>query len=282
MKHIQLVALVFLAVVAIAPPSQGQQPPRQQSNPHIAYVYPAGGQRGTTFQVVVGGKFLEGVSNAYLSGPGTEVTVKAHTRPLAPKEHHDLMNKMDELQKQRAAATGDGGRRPEPSASSRATNSVPPAEWTAAQEKWLHEIRVRLANSTTTGRLPNPAIAEIVTLRVTLPPDAEPGERELRLVTPSGLSNPLKFFVGQLPEITEKAFEIVRGVGRETPTGTAAKEMRITLPATVNGQILPGGVNRYRFSAREGQQLVVVVRARELIPYISDAVPGWFQATVAL
>ena len=58
--------------------------------------------------------------------------------------------------------------------------------------------------------------------------------------------------------------------------------MNITLPAIVNGQILPGGVDRYRFQARKGQQLVVAAAARELIPYLADAVPGWFQAALAL
>ena len=75
--------------------------------------------------------------------------------------------------------------------------------------------------------------------------------------------------------------------------------MNITLPATVNGRIkpglarpqaparpgqqfTPGDADRSRFQARKGQQLVVMVRARELIPYLADAVPGWFQATLAL
>ena len=59
-------------------------------------------------------------------------------------------------------------------------------------------------------------------------------------------------------------------------------EMNITLPVTVNGQIMPGGVDRYRFTAHKGQRLVVVVSARRLIPYLADAVPGWFQAAVAI
>ena len=58
--------------------------------------------------------------------------------------------------------------------------------------------------------------------------------------------------------------------------------MSISLPAVVNGQILPGGVDRYRFQARKGLQLVVAASARELIPYLADAVPGWFQAALAL
>jgi len=58
--------------------------------------------------------------------------------------------------------------------------------------------------------------------------------------------------------------------------------MSITLPAVLNGQIMPGCVDRFRFSANKGQQLVAVVNARELIPYLADAVPGWFQAALAL
>ena len=39
-------------------------------------------------------------------------------------------------------------------------------------------------------------------------------------------------------------------------------------------------MDRFRFQAHKGQQLVVVVEARELNPYLADAVPGWFQATL--
>jgi hypothetical protein len=41
-------------------------------------------------------------------------------------------------------------------------------------------------------------------------------------------------------------------------------------------------VARFRFSARAGQNLVAIASARSLIPYLADAVPGWFQATLAL
>ena len=50
----------------------------------------------------------------------------------------------------------------------------------------------------------------------------------------------------------------------------------------MNGQIASGEVNRYRFEARKGQRLVISAQARQLIPYIADAVPGWFQPVLAL
>ena len=58
--------------------------------------------------------------------------------------------------------------------------------------------------------------------------------------------------------------------------------VNISLPLVVNS-ILAGQVDRYRLQASKGQQLVVVVTARELMPYLADAVPGWLlQAAVTL
>jgi hypothetical protein len=120
---------------------------------------------------------------------------------------------------------------------------------------------------------PTPAIAETVTVRVTIAADAKPGPRELRLETPAGLSNPLVFHVGQLPEFREE----------ENRSATSTEEvMDITLPSVVNGQIMPGDIDRFRFTAHKGQRLVFALSARELIPYLPDAVPGWFQAVLAL
>ena len=56
----------------------------------------------------------------------------------------------------------------------------------------------------------------------------------------------------------------------------------VQLPAVVNGQILSGQVDRYRFAAKKGQHLVLAVSAQQLVPYIADAVPGWFQAAITL
>ncbi len=58
--------------------------------------------------------------------------------------------------------------------------------------------------------------------------------------------------------------------------------MEVTLPAVLNGQITPGAADRFWFQARKGQSLVVAASAREIIPYLADAVPGWFQATLGL
>ena len=60
------------------------------------------------------------------------------------------------------------------------------------------------------------------------------------------------------------------------------KAKPLELPVLLNGQIMPGDVDRFRFRARQGQQLTIETQARRLVPYLADAVPGWFQATLAL
>ena len=42
-------------------------------DPHIGYIYPAGGQAGTTCEVTVGGEYLRGATGAYISGGGVRV-----------------------------------------------------------------------------------------------------------------------------------------------------------------------------------------------------------------
>jgi hypothetical protein len=254
----------------------------QTISPHIGYVYPAGGRQGTTFQAKIGGQFLEGATNLYVSGAGVQARVLGHTKPLTPKQFNDLREKLRAMQQQRQAANRRWRRRNNAAQSS--TNAV---TWTAVDERLFNEIRRKLL--TFQRRPANPAIAETVTLQVTMAANAEPGQRELRLRSQLGLSNPLVFCVGQLHEFRKPEVRADDAPGFRRPfrnqteqKSTPPTESRITIPAVVNGQTLPGGVDRFRFQARKGQHLVVMVNARKLIPYLADAVPGWFQAAVTL
>jgi len=252
-------AIPGLALLLMAVPAAQAQ----QFSPRIGYVYPAGGRQGTTFQVTVGGQYLVNTANAYVSGAGVQAEVVEYNRPLTQKEFTDLREKLQELQQQK--------------------------EKDAATLKEIADIRNKILKNPP-NRQGNPAIAETVTLKVTMAADAEPGPREIRLAAPVGLSNPLLFDVGQLPEFSKPAAKIpnpeierFRARFGGQPNITPAKsETSVTLPAIVNGQMMPGAVDRYRFQARQGQRLVVAAGARELIPYLPDAVPGWFQATLAL
>ncbi len=246
----------------------------QPREPNIGYVYPAGGRQGATFEVVVGGQYLNGATAVHFSGDGLRAEVLEYNRPLPQNRFNELREEWQELQRKRMAAR----QQPNP------TNI-----WTSADEKRMAEIRDTILKNPP-NRQGNPAIAERVTVKVTVAPEAAPGARELRLATPLGLSNPLVFRIGEWPEFSKPPAQSVgpeierlrRQFGGPAVAAAAQSPLRVTLPAVLNGQIMPGAVDRFRFTARAGQELVAVASARSLIPYLADAVPGWFQATLAL
>ena len=53
-----------------------------QRQPHIGYLYPAGGQRGCVVQIAVGGQYLRGATGVYVSGEGAHASVIKHCPPL--------------------------------------------------------------------------------------------------------------------------------------------------------------------------------------------------------
>ena len=109
-------------------------------------------------------------------------------------------------------------------------------------------------------------------VRVTIAADALPGVRELRILTAGGVSNRARFVVGDQPEILEV----------EPNSDKAHPQKIVSLPVLVNGQILEGDRDYFQFHARAGETIVCQVDARSLLPYIADAVPGWFDAVLAV
>jgi len=101
---------------------------------------------------------------------------------------------------------------------------------------------------------------------VTIARDAEPGEREFRVLTPGGVSNRYRFMVGQLPEINE----VEPNSEKDKPQVLPA------LPVLINGQITDSDRDYFRFRAKAGETLVLAVQGRALLSYIANAVPGWF------
>lgn len=241
-----------------------------QKAPRIGYVYPAGGQQGQTFEITVGGQGLAGVSDVYFTGRGVEAKVVAFERPLSGAETELLREKLKQLEDQKKAG---------------AASSAKSATTEVADE--IAGIKEKLA-CFGNGRPFNNAIAENVKLRVTMAPGAKLGDQEIRLASPNGLSNPLLFCVGQIPEFGEPAARgSLKAEIDATPRWQRKREPKtdvkpITLPAVMNGQILAGQEDRFRFTAHRGQRVLVAVSARKLIPYLPDAVPGWFQAALTI
>jgi len=270
--HVILGLVILLAFVSAG-----------QAQSYIGFVYPAGGRQGATFRITLGGQALEGVNSAFISGTGVQARMVEYNKKLGSSELMLLNEQLKELKGQSAQKPDEG-----------MTNLI------ARLEKIVREYVDQPASA---------SIANLVIVEVTIAPDAEPGEREIRLGTPRGLSNPLVFNIGQFPEVSapptptsprqvlgkeeqslrrkKHAAEgqggsemMMDGTGPQS--GLDDDEVCIKLPCTVNGQISSGAVDRFRFQACNGQRLVIIVQARGLVPYMADAVPGWFQPVLAL
>lgn len=253
-----------------------QQVPTGRRPPHLGYVYPAGGQAGTSFDVVVGGQYLDGIRDviiAPLNGEGQASSQPRATfvkliKPLTQKQANDLAEKLREVQEKVRAEIRQRRLRSGMEAYRELFVKFA-AEAGISEEmlKALEEFR-KLRNDP--KRQPNPQIAERATIHVTLPPDTAPGFYVLRVATGSGLSDPVRFHVTAWKEVLEV----------EPNDQEASSAVDEDAPVVLNGQILPGDVDRFRLKARKGQKLVMAVLARALTPYLADAVPGWFQATL--
>lgn len=268
---------------------------RAQPRPHVGYAYPAGGQAGTTFEVKLGGQNLDDVAQVYVTGTGVSARVVSFHRRIGPQEMQLLNEQLRLLRRaapKSAAAPAAAPARADDDAMMMMSGPAKPgrAELAAViaddPAQLLARVEKRVREWVQTPACAS--IASLAILEVTVAPEAEPGPRELRLITPRGISNPLAFHVGQFHEYARPAMLTARlqVLGKEASAlrnrPADECERRIDLPCVLNGQIASGEVNRYRFTATQGQRLVFSTLARQLIPYIADAVPGWFQPVLAL
>ncbi|MBU0640045.1 MAG: PPC domain-containing protein [Planctomycetes bacterium] len=290
--------VVLVAVTLCVAEVSGQVGQRE---PRIGYLVPGGGQQGTVSRILVGGQSLRGAKDVYVSGQGVHASVVHYYRPLRnlePEQREELARRMRAAIAKRWAELAEQGR-VDPTPPWRELGGRLPGRAKAAkkddsseeevvklpdhplldnlEDKSLRELlHVRRELLNLRKRQPNAQIAESVLVEVAIDADAAPGDRELRLGTRTGLTNPMVFQVGTLPECREQE------PNEPNTYGFLPEEPPAALPILVNGQILPGDIDRFRFRAQSGQQLVIEAHARRLIPFLADAVPGWFQATLAL
>ena len=240
---------------------------QQSKDPDLAYAYPAGGKRGTVLDVTVGGQHLEGITGAMVTGGGVGVTVTGIFKPMNGKRFDEFRNAIADRRKQMMDTMKPGKERDE-----KAADIVQMLQEAGAPEEEIRLFRITQAQRNNPKRQPNSQLAETVTLRLEIAPDAAKGPRTLRLFGKSGITNPLSILVGDLPEVCKPG-------ATDTPL---ASPPVIQFPVILNGQILPGQTDRYVFHAVRGEHLVFVAQARDLIPYLADAVPGWFEAVMTI
>ena len=305
--------------------------PLRAQNQYIGYVYPAGGQRGATFPIRLGGQGLVYASDVVVSGEGVSVRLVDYYRVMSNQEMSLLRQQLNELRKKGSTLSDAMTARmawfefpasveppevrglicpscgslnpleaavcsncnaalkkpkaPKPDKTG-VKNGPPKSEQEVAKQNLIERIQRRFAEDERNAAVR--AHRELVFAEVTVAPDAKPGRREIRVITKRGISNALSFYVGQVPEVARKPMKTARKpvLGKEhlaqRKRPPEEETMRITVPCTMNGQIAAGEVNRYRFPASKGQRLLICAKARQLVPYVADGVPGWFQAVLRL
>jgi hypothetical protein len=99
-----------------------------------------------------------------------------------------------------------------------------------------------------------------IKLKITAAADAPLGVREVRVVTPRGVSSAGQIVIGDEPEILEKE-----------PNNDAAQAQEITAPVTINGRIQQAeDVDTFKFKVQAGEELTFAVICARLEDRIHD------------
>ncbi len=258
MNRLPLVFSILCAAALFAPPKM----------PQVGFAFPAGGERGKSVTVVLGGQHFKGAQSVLLSRDGLTAVIEKFYKDLSARQIRGLLNRRKNLRIALKENKYEKKRR------ERIEKQVKTLDKILSHFKLKKNKKGRyiVPRGNDRKRQPDAQLEDRLQVRITIPADAVPGELELRVQTPRGLSNPQIFTIGTLSEIneTEKNDRI--------PSAMTVPR----LPIVINGQIMPGDDDRFRFSAKKGERLVFRVRARALVPYMADAVPGWFQAVLTL
>ena len=239
--------------------------------PHLGYAYPAGGRVGTTFEVELGGQRLKDVRKVVVGGAGVTARVLRYGVKYDAKQVRSFARNRENLMAQLKTAEGKERKAIEArlkKLEARASLAILPEGVDPYDKRSVAKYyRERRKDQF------NPQIAERLIVEATIAPGAPPGERTLRVETAKGISNPVFFEVGTLSEFDE----------REPNDDHLAETLQpLDVPVLINGRAMPGDVDHFRLRLRKGQSIVVNVAARRIVPYLADAVPGWFQAVAAL
>jgi hypothetical protein len=227
-------------------------------------------------RITAGGQNLRGAREVFVSGEGVTGKVVGFARApwlLKTEDRRVVAQYLRRLASWQAgnAARGPRNTKPPPEAPEGLPDHPMLKKLDKLSPRELRRIAYEYLDPARRSQL-SAQIAETVTVELTVAPDAAPGDRELRLRTPGGLTNPVLFEVGTLPEYDEC----------EPNDYRTTVQPPVDVPCVFNGQVSFKDLDRFRFRARKGDKLVIDAQARRLVPYLADAVPGWFQAVLAV
>ncbi len=239
----------------------------------LGYLYPSGGQRGTTVRVIAGGQGFGNRVTLLTDNPGIKLKSAVRIPNMGyfhPTQRKYLTRFMKNLY------AGKMKKLPIP-------ENKEGEIW--RKHPWLDDLEKQplLERSIVAQSLfvrvnslqQAPSIATRVLLDIEIAPDAPVGMSRIRLVSGMNISNEKLFFVDDAEQIQEPFYYPPFAKKPEIPAVT-------TCPVTLNGQIMPGETDVFPVTLEAGKKYSFSMCASELSPYLGDAVPGHFQGILTL
>ena len=247
--------------------------------PYAVYFYPCGIQAGTTRRIVVGGQGLWNVQGGWITGDGVKI-VRVTPVPGFPRARGKGQQKwMTDWFYEIMDGTRSHHELPPPALTDDSDWHPNPWWYSMDQRDDLElSIIARDMFVPKNDLQASPSLADLCISDVRAEEDAKPGRREIIVYDENGVSAPYTFFVTAEPRIAEPLYRCPReikkhGVEKLTPMAP---------PVTFDGQIFPGETDVFWLDLKKGMNLTCAVVGRELLPFLGDAVPGFFNPIIHL
>lgn len=245
------------------------------ADPYVGYIYPSGIQAGSTNRFLVGGQNLRNLRGIHFGGMAVRVLeikgVPGFPNPPGAQRRY-LTKWLDGI----AAGVREEPPRPTDSRMDewrsnawwRVLGSLRPLEISLVEQN-LFRPRNNLQGA--------PSLRQQVIVTLAADAAAKPGSAGVSVYGAGGISAPRPFAVSAFPRVAEPLYVPPH---RARPPLAQADVTRMGV--VLDGQIMPGETDAFRVRFAQGRRYTVKVTARELQPYIGDAVPGFFNPTVTV
>ena len=283
----------------------------------IVSVYPAGGQKGTSFEVIVAGQQVMRARQVTISGEGVQAEIIGGGSGFRLNEANERFVITQEFIKAIKRVYGEKEfPRLVASAKPKDADELVKLENILKRRIWIdrlssdyrfeneQEEKLFLQRFYYEYYMPRPdrflqnLMGNLLLIRVTVAPNAQTGWRKLFISSQQGISNEVPFQISSVREVSEiepndpgdknSLFMNFKRNKSNNPRGNEQfknffQELPAQdLPVIFNGQIRAGDADHFQFNAEKGQKLVLACWGRFLSPYLADAVPGWFAPVITL
>lgn len=280
----------------------------------IGYVYPAGGERGSSLEVLISGTRLGNAKQIWVTGGDvkTEIVVQPRWGNFweGGVQNGRFMNVLRDILKEeekllplrndpkKLAVARRMLRMEREIKRSREPFDSRGVEKPSDEEFFAHGAYFhRLRNPTLEDlqlvyyeyiafnfdRRASTTYRDSIIVKFTIGANAKPGKRELYVLAGGKVSRAAWFWISDAKEVNEiepNDSQIWKDWWNRFKEYVFLPVQK--LPVVFNGQIKPGDIDRFHIRATRGQRIIMDLQARSLEPYIANAVPGWFTPVLSV